>query len=98
MTPEQSKAQRVNILQKSIDSLTGIQGRRVDLMDGLDMVNEILNDYPPYKNSGKEQKADRMVILGRSKIGFGLIGDLPAKEAIRSALSYLCNALGFLVD
>jgi hypothetical protein len=95
---EYTKAQRVNILEKSISSLTGIQGKKTDFRDGLNTVDEILNKYPSYCDSGKQQKADRIVILTRSKIGFGLIGDIPPKEAIRISLDYLQRALKMLIN
>lgn len=98
MTPQPTKKQRITILQKSIESLSGIQGSKADFRSGLILANEVLNSYPPYMDSGKEQKADRLVVLARSKIGFGLIGDIPAKEALRLSLSYLRGSLGFLVD
>jgi hypothetical protein len=95
---EYTKAQRVNILQKSIDLLVGLQSRKTDFLDGLNNVNDVLNKYPPYKNSGKQQKTDRLVVLAKDKIGFGLIDDLPAKEAIRISFSYLQRALNILIN
>lgn len=98
MSNEKQTALRVNILQSCIDELTSLSfSKKVNARSTLEDVRERLNGYPHF-DPFYFPKPDRLVILAISKINFGLIGDIPPKEASKQAFEYLCNSLGMLVD
>jgi len=84
--------------ENCIDELTIVGlSKKVTIREALEKVREHLNDYPHF-DQFNYQKPDRLTVMATSKINFGLIGDIPPKEAIKQALEYLCNALGMLTD
>jgi len=98
MKKEQQTALRVNILQSCIDELTIVGlSKKVTVRDALENVREHLNDYPHF-DPIDFQKPDRLAVMAANKTNFGLIGDIPPKEATKQVFEYLCNALGMLTD
>jgi len=94
MTPEKAHAQRVNILKNCIDELSVVLSVKTsNQRTALELLRRNLNDYPDFELSGKLQKADRFTVLAISKINYGLLGDLPAKNALRETYNYLCESL-----
>jgi len=99
MTPEKAHAQRVNVLENCIDELTVILSvKTANQRTALETIRRKLNDYPDFELSGKLQRADRFTVLAISKINYGLLCDLPTKNALGNAYNYLCESLCVLVD
>ena len=99
MTAAQQIAIRVNVLQSCIDEMAAMQqGRKINYPALLLAVYSRLKEYPPFAPDMHLSRADRLVVMSMAKIGFGLVGDLPANAAAGRAFNYLSMALGFLSD